>query len=292
MMGNSEIRVRLFRYDPGSGEAPRYDTFSVGRKPEMRVLDVLNHIYDLDENGAIAYRWYCGTKKCGACGITVNGAAMLACWEPAADEMTLEPLANFPIIRDLVVDTEPYEKLLIKLRPTLHREHPPVFPEKIEHSRMLGAQRLLKCIECNVCTATVPVKRVGPAGIDWNGYAGPAALVRFARFVLDPRDELDRKPLALSAGLKEFPLYDALRKICPQGIDIVEDALVPAQERLFGASSGAPEVVGTAAPLIIAKSWSAFVRLTHESKEQLLKNGAIKGFGLPGITEAYRLSEN
>ncbi len=291
MTRNGKIKLRLFRYDPSTGEAPRYDSFVVPRKPAMRVLDVLNHIYDSDENGSFAYRWYCGTKKCGECGVTVNGTAMLACWEAAADEMTLEPLANFPIIRDLVVDTEPYEKLLIELRPNVQRSQPPVFPEKLPHATMLGAQRLLKCIECNVCTSTVPANRLGPAGVDWSGYSGPAALVRFARFVLDPRDELDRKALALKAGLKEFPLYDSLRKICPQGIDIVEDALVPAQERLFGSSRIIPSAVETTAPLIVAKSWSGFVRVTDEGKQKLIENGAIVAVEYLGVGEAYRMVE-
>ena len=70
-------------------------------------------------------------------------------------------------------------------------------------------------------------------GVSWDGYAGPAALVKFARFVLDPRDETDRTELALRAGLKEFPLYANLKDLCPQGIDIVRDALAPSQRKLF-----------------------------------------------------------
>jgi succinate dehydrogenase/fumarate reductase iron-sulfur protein len=291
MTGSKEIRVRLFRYDPSADENPRYEIFSVPKRPDMRVLDALNHIYNLEETGAVAYRWYCGTKKCGECGITVNGRAMLGCWEPTTEEMTIEPLANFPIIRDLVVDTEPYEKLLIKLRPVLHRSDPPRFPEALPHSIMLGAQRLLKCIECNVCTASVPVKGVGPAGVDWDGYTGPAALVRFARFVLDPRDQLDRTPLARDAGLRDFPLFETLRTICPQAIDIVSHALVPAKQRLFGSPSGVPHAVSSTAPFIMAKSWSAFVRLTNESKKELEDRGAIKPLVLPEFGEAYRLSE-
>lgn len=291
MTQKGEIKVRLFRYDPGSGEAPRYEGVSVPRRPDMRILDVLNHIYDRDEQSSLAYRWFCGTKKCGECGLMVNGKPMLGCWEPALDEMTLEPLANLPIIRDLVVDTEPYERMLLDLQPIVRRSHPPDFPEKLPHSQMRGAHELLKCIECNVCTATAPVARLGKAGVDWTGYSGPAALVRFARFVLDPRDELDRKPLALKAGLRDFPLYDSLRKICPQGIDIVDDALIPAQKKLFGSSSEVPKTVDLTAPLVVAKSWSAFVRLTRERKQQLVADGTLQARNFPEITEAYSLVE-
>jgi fumarate reductase (CoM/CoB) subunit B len=292
MTESTSIKVRLFRYDPSTDERPRYEIFTVPRKSDMRILDALNYIYNLEERGAVAYRWYCGTKKCGECGITVNGRAMLGCWEPATAEMTLEPLANFPIIRDLVVDTEPYEKLLLRLKPVLHRSDPPRFPETLPHSTMLEAQRLLKCIECNVCTAAVPVKGIGRAGVDWEGYTGSAALVRFARFVLDPRDQLDRKPLALDAGLRDFPLFETLQTICPQGIDIVGDALIPAQERLFGSSTSVPQADNGATAFFMAKSWSAFVRLTNKSRQALQDSGAIELMVLPEFGEAYRLKES
>src|SRR5262245_48366417 len=126
----SDVRVKLFRYDPGSSKLPRYDTFVVPRIPDMRVFDVLNHIYDNAQDDALAHRWFCGTKKCGECAITVNGKPMLACWEPALDEMTCEPLANFPIVRDLVVDTRAYERLIVELRPYLKRSSTPIFPER------------------------------------------------------------------------------------------------------------------------------------------------------------------
>lgn len=291
MTANGEINVRLFRYDPTSGEPPRYDAFRVPRRPLMRVLDVLTHIYDTTEDSSLAHRWYCGTKKCGECALTVNGTPMLGCWEPAADDMTLAPLANFPILRDLAVDTAPYERMLVgELKTTFHRAKHPHFPERISQTAMRAANHLIKCIECNVCTAAVPAK-VGAAGIDWSGAAGPAAFVRFARFALDPRDDLDRKPLAAKAGLDGYPLYPALRKICPQGIDVVADALVPAQEALFGRIGAAPAEVKTSTPLIVAPSWSAFVRLTDESKRALQAAGRLQARAYPGIDEAYAVVE-
>ena len=150
------------------------------------------------------------------------------------DEMTCEPLTNFPVIRDLVVDTAPYEQVIMKLKPLMTRHTPPVFPEKIGHAEMDLTNRLSKCIECNVCTAVIPVKTISTEGIDWDGYAGTAALVRFARFALDPRDETDRKTLAETGGLGELPLLPVLNDICPQGIDIVNDALIPARQKLLG----------------------------------------------------------
>ena len=72
MTAPSEVTLRLFRFEPGVDEAPRYEVHSVPYSEHMRVLDVLNYVYE-EMGGKLAYRWYCGTKKCGECAITVNG---------------------------------------------------------------------------------------------------------------------------------------------------------------------------------------------------------------------------
>ena len=110
-----EITVRVFRYDPERDDAPRYEVHRLPRRPHMRVLDALNHVYE-EAPDSLAHRWYCGTKKCGECALSVNGAPQLGCWEPALDDMVCEPLTNFPIVRDLVVDTAPYERLIMELQ--------------------------------------------------------------------------------------------------------------------------------------------------------------------------------
>lgn len=291
MSATDDVKLRLFRFDPSRDEAPYYEVHSVPRRPHMRVLDVLNQVYE-EGDDSLAHRWYCGTKKCGECAVTVNGQPLLSCWEPAADEMTCEPLANFPVIRDLVVDTAPYEQVIMGLEPFMTRSTRPDFPEKVSHAAMKPAHHLSKCIECNVCTAAVPVRGLGPEGIDWAGYAGPAALVRFARFVLDPRDETDRTEIAARAGLADFPLYPVLAGLCPQGIDILEDALLPARRKLLGLDGGSEETPEpTTAPFVMAPGWSGFVRLTERGKEALCETGTLEPTTIPGIAEAFRLVE-
>jgi len=287
---SSEIACRIFRFDPSAAVGPTYEEYLVPRKPNMRVLDVLNWIYE--RKSSFGYRWYCGTKKCGECAIMVNGFPMLACWEPAPDGMTCEPLSNFPIIRDLVVDTAPYEATIMKLQPLLRRSTRPRFPEKLRHSIMESAHRLSKCIECNVCTAAVSANEFDSEGIRWEGYSGPAALVRFARFVLDPRDEMARRDLGISAGLKDFPLFSILETICPQGINIVEDALRPAYAQLFGAENRATTELHSTAPFIMARKWSAFVRLSQHQRDILLRNRKFEQVNVPGVKEVYKFVES
>ena len=283
-----EITLRIFRFEPGVDGAPRYDTYQVPKKPDMRVLDALNHVYE-EQDPSLAHRWYCGTKKCGECALTVNGEPMLGCWEPAQDEMVCEPLANFPIIRDLVVDTAAYERIIVGLKPRLTRRRAPGFPERVGHQSMAAAHRLSKCIECNVCTAAVPVNGIDKRGVDWTGHAGAAALVRFARFVLDPRDDTDRKQLAANAGLASFPLYENLKNICPQGIDIVDDALVPARQKLFGVDGETEPAPDAITVFVMANGWSAWIRLTVEQREALIDAGTLRATPTNDIEQAYRL---
>ncbi len=285
------VSLRLFRFDPETDEAPRYESYSVPYKPYMRVLDVLTHVYD-ELEVPLGHRWYCGTKKCGECAVTVNGQPMLGCWEPALPEMTIEPLTNFPILRDLAVDAAPYERVIMSLKPYLERPSHNEFPQRLPHAEMAAANRLYKCIECNVCTAAVPISGFDAKGIDWAGYAGPAAFVRFARFALDPRDETARRPLAERGGLGEFPLFAALDGVCPQGIDIVREALLPVREKVLGLDGAAPDETPASTAFVMARSWSAFVRLSDEHRLSLEAAGTLLPAAVPGIEAAYRLAED
>ena len=287
---DDEITLKVFRFDPSCDEWPRYDIYHVPYQTHMRVLDALNYVYDELGDG-LAYRWFCGVKKCGECSITVNGQAMMSCWEPAAGDMTCDPLTNFPIVRDLVVDVSSYERGIVELSPFVQRSKHPQFPESISHEHMEPAHKLSACIECNVCSAEVAIHDLSSAGVSWDGYAGPAALVKLARFVLDPRDETERTELALRAGLREFPLYTNLQDLCPQGIDIVQDALAPAQRKLFGLEGTLVAPAGSTRVFLRGKQWNGFVRLADEHKSALIESGTIEPETINDIEEAYRLRD-
>lgn len=285
---SGELRVRLFRYDPERDEAPRYEVHRVPRRPHMRVLDALNHVYD-EGGDSLAHRWYCGIKKCGECALSVNGVPRLGCWEAACDGMVCEPLTNFPIVRDLVVDTAPGEREVMALRPHLTRRRPAAFPEKLPHSAMAAAHRLSKCIECHVCSAAVAAPGLGAAGVEWRDAAPPAALVRFARFVLDPRDETDRRALATRSGLVGFPRYPALADVCPQGLDVDADALAPARRALFGEGGPPPDPPAMRRAFVIGPRWSAFVNLSDALRERLAAAGRLTPLSIEDIAFAWRL---
>src|SRR5262245_53100766 len=111
MREGDTVTLRVARWDPATEQAARYETWEVPYVPRMRVLDALE--YANERLGAdIAYRWFCGVRRCGMCAMSVNGEPRLTCWEPAERTMTVEPLPRLPVVRDLVTDRTAYEETL------------------------------------------------------------------------------------------------------------------------------------------------------------------------------------
>jgi succinate dehydrogenase/fumarate reductase-like Fe-S protein len=102
------VRVRRFEREVGA----QLQQFQVPYQRAMRVLDALNWIAE-NEAHDLAYRWFCGSKMCGTCALRMNGREVLACWEAVEPDMTIEPLRNLPVIRDLVVDRAPFERKVV-----------------------------------------------------------------------------------------------------------------------------------------------------------------------------------
>jgi succinate dehydrogenase/fumarate reductase iron-sulfur protein len=229
------IRVRIYRFDPEIDRAPRYETFDVPHEPWMRVLDVLDYVHEqlaVD----IAYRWLCGVKRCGTCAVTVNGSPALACWEPAQPEMTIEPLRNLPVIRDLVTEREPFENALAAIDPLLRRKAPYAgFPEPLSSAAMARASTTRDCIQCLACYAACPVIADGTTR-----FAGPALLVALAELALDPRDSADR---ARTAGehAQVFACVSCYEceRVCPMEIPVVRDAIEPLKRQVYARGDGA-----------------------------------------------------
>src|SRR5689334_14810435 len=142
------MSVRIKRFDPSKDSAPYFEAHRVPYQKWMRVLDVL--IYISDELGSdVGYRWYCGSKMCGTCAMRVNGREILACWAAAEPNMTIEPLRNLPLLRDLSVDRQPYERRVLELMPWIERRKPyPGLPEPLAHKEMKLASKALECISC------------------------------------------------------------------------------------------------------------------------------------------------
>jgi fumarate reductase (CoM/CoB) subunit B len=115
-MSKEMLTVRIFRYDPSKDVEPTYETYQIPRWHKMTVLEALQYIYE--RFTPIGFRYSCRFMTvglCQLCKVLVNGKVVLACREEVKDEMTIEPIPNLPLIRDLVVDFQSYTSYLRKL---------------------------------------------------------------------------------------------------------------------------------------------------------------------------------
>jgi succinate dehydrogenase/fumarate reductase iron-sulfur protein len=215
------IKVTVQKYDPSVDDAPYYKTYTVPYAKEMRVLETLDYV--VEELGeSIAYQWSCGIKKCGMCAIKVNGRPIMGCWEPAQREMVLEPIDQFPVIRDLVVDRSQYTENLMAMDPFLNRGDDDYigFPEHITSGDMEHSARMAYCIECLLCNSVCPSYG--------SEFVGPAPLVQLARWALDPRDRSNGQRALTSieaGGIENCVSCYECTQVCPTGIPVLEWAI-------------------------------------------------------------------
>ena len=226
------VTVQVRMREPGDHSQGVMKTFTVPFQKDMRIIDALHRLSDQGES--IAYRWFCSTKKCGGCGMKVNGEPRLVCWEAVEHrKLVIEPLDHFEVVRDLVVDRTRYQSRCLTMKLFLHRGTTPPFPEPLTHKQMLGSYKLMDCIECGVCTSACP------AYTDVDGpFPGPWALVQAAKFARDPRDELDRSDVIESSGVDNCMSCYRCEQVCPLSIPIVSEAIEPLRRMAAGGPTG------------------------------------------------------
>ena len=178
---------RILRFNPERDEKPYFQEFSYEASEKDSVLDALRSIRD-NLDPTLAFRYSCREAVCGACGMVINGQITLACRtileSLKSQVVVIEPLPNFEIQKDLMVDMTPFWKALREIKPFLHPQ--PEIPEKgyrIEEKQMERIYQFINCILCGCCYSACPVVARG------QGYLGPAALAKLYRFVEDPRDK-------------------------------------------------------------------------------------------------------
>src|SRR6266849_10975313 len=121
------IALEVFRYLPDQEEEPRFQRYEIPFRPDMVVLDALNYIKD-HVDGTLSYRWSCRMGVCGSCGMMVNGEPKLTCaaflrhYYPKT--IRVEPLTNFPVIRDLVINLDDFLHKLKEVKAWLIPKEP------------------------------------------------------------------------------------------------------------------------------------------------------------------------
>src|SRR5213082_3063139 len=119
------VTLAVARYRPEEESEPTFQSYEVPFRKDWVVLDALNYVKDkLD--GTLSYRWSCRMGVCGSCGMMVNGEPKLTCATFLADyapgPVKVEPLRNFPVVRDLVVEITDFMKKLVSVKPWIVRK--------------------------------------------------------------------------------------------------------------------------------------------------------------------------
>ena len=216
------ITLQVARYRPEQDAETTFDEYEVPCPKDWVVLDGLNHIKDRID-GTLSYRWSCRMGICGSCGMTVNGEPKLTCATFLADyapgPIRVEPLRNFPVIRDLIVDIGDFMRKLVRVTPWLVREEekPLSEGEYRQTPRELDEYKSFSmCINCMLCYAACPIYGLDPK------FIGPAAIALAQRYNLDNRDQGASERMAVLSeheGIWGCTFVGECTKVCPKNVD-------------------------------------------------------------------------
>src|ERR671916_357139 len=221
----SDYTLRLRRYSPETGEAPYWEDFEVALDGHRSVLDGILQAKDRTD-ASIGIRCSCRAAICGSCGVRINGRPGLACHthldkaaENAVDGViTVEPMGNMPVIKDLIVDMDAVHwKKIQRVTPwLLPAGDEPEREYIVPAESMIDVNQTMACIQCGACVSDCLSMEVDPL------FVGPAALAKAYRFVGDPRDGQQYERLK---DLAEDPhgIYDCTHcfnciEACPKGV--------------------------------------------------------------------------
>ena len=223
---------RIWRGERGTGQFQDYTT---GITEGMVVLDAVHQI-QAETAVDLAVRWNCKAGKCGSCSAEINGMPKLMCMTrlntvPLDQPVTIEPMKAFPHVKDLVTDVS--WNYRVKERIAKFKVRPPDAPDgtwRIAQSDADRVQEFRKCIECFLCQDVCHVLRDHHMH---DQFIGPRFLVYTAALEMHPLDEGDRiRALKTDFGIGLCNITKCCTKVCPEGIKITDNAIIPLKERV------------------------------------------------------------
>jgi succinate dehydrogenase / fumarate reductase iron-sulfur subunit len=217
------ITVQVKRFNPETDET-RWDEWQVQALPTWRILDALHEIkWTLD--GSLTFRRSCAHGVCGSDAMRINGRNRLACKSLVKDlnpakPITVEPIQGLPVVKDLVVDMDPFLQAYRDVKPFLIAHGNEPTKERLQSQKDRDRfDDTTKCILCAACTTSCPVF--------WTDgqYFGPAAIVNAHRFIFDSRDDAAEERLEIlneREGVWRCRTTFNCTEACPRGIQITQ----------------------------------------------------------------------
>ncbi|HTY26295.1 MAG TPA: succinate dehydrogenase iron-sulfur subunit [Desulfomonilaceae bacterium] len=216
------LEFKIFRFDPHVDREPHYKKYTVRAEPWERLLDCLNRIR-WEQDGTLSYRMSCAHGVCGSDGMKINGRCALACQKLVKDyqdaEVLLEPLPTFKVLKDLVVDLEPFFERVELVRPYLIATGSPEKERLQSPEERKKVDEVIRCILCACCTGACPVSNENPE------FLGPATLVQAFRRIFDSRDEEQAerlKQLDYPDGVWGCVNHFECTRVCPKSIPVTK----------------------------------------------------------------------
>lgn len=190
-----QVSLKVYRFNPEVDRKPHYKNYQLEADPTDRVLDLLEYIKG-NFDGTLSFRRSCAHGICGSDAMRINGRNSLACKTLVKDlpgnKILVEPLLGLKVIKDLIVDMEPFFENYRSVMPYLVNDEPPPKQERLQSPEERERfDDTTKCILCACCTTACPSF--------WSNdqYVGPAAIVTAHRFIFDSRDRAGAERLRI-----------------------------------------------------------------------------------------------
>jgi succinate dehydrogenase / fumarate reductase iron-sulfur subunit len=229
---SSTATFQIWRGDRATGG---YKSYTTPVSEGMVVLDAVHQI-QAEQASDLAVRWNCKAGKCGSCSAEINGMPKLMCMTrlnqlPLDKPVTIEPMKAFPLIRDLVTDVSwnfEVKKTIRKFKP--RKPDAPDGSWRMNQADADRVQEFRKCIECFLCQDVCHVLRDHHMHSE---FIGPRFLVYAANLEMNPLDTDDRTgDLRHKHGIGLCNITKCCTKVCPEGITITDNAIIPLKERV------------------------------------------------------------
>jgi succinate dehydrogenase / fumarate reductase iron-sulfur subunit len=215
-------RFSVYRYDPGTGENPRVDTYEVDMATcGPMVLDALIKIKN-EIDPTLTFRRSCREGICGSCAMNIDGGNTLACTKSAdsiSGEVKVYPLPHMPVVKDLVPDMTNFYAQYASIQPWL-KSRTPAPPDRERLQTREEQERIdmpAACILCACCSTACP-------SYWWNSdrFLGPATLLAAYRWLVDSRDEATGERLdALEDPFRLYRCHTIMNctQTCPKDLN-------------------------------------------------------------------------